>query len=182
MTDFTNMTGQQLVDAYNEMVATWVDLGGDNTFGTVKRFPTVPVGQARCERLHSAIQEKRGTVGQPEAAAPVQPAAEAPEAPAEPAAEAAAVEAPAEPAPEAAGEEDDEMAKRKAKAKAKAGAPKRNGGPTVKGLTDEYNSLVGTAKRAGIKWAKHHTSLFGSLVHGKAQVDRLKKAIAAANK
>lgn len=171
--DFTTMTGPQLVDAYNSMVATWYDLRGDNTFGTIKRFANTTVGRERCEKLHAAIQAKRGdetgTVRAEPAQAPVQPDA----APVPIAADETAGAAETAAAPES----EEDMAKRKTRK-----APRRNGngGPTIREMTEEYNSLVPRASKAGVTWARHHTSLFGSLEAGKAQLNRLKKAISAA--
>jgi hypothetical protein len=135
------------------MYQTWTDLGGDNTFGTVRRFATADVGRARCSRLHQAIVARRGTTGATTS--------------------------------ETLTEETEDMARRKAAGRKPAREATRrrvsgNGHATIKELTEEYNSLVPAAKRAGITWARHHTSLFGSLAAGATQVQRLKKAISSA--
>lgn len=57
--DFSSMTGPQLVDSYGEMLLTWIDLGGDNKFGAVKKFKDRETGSIRCEKIHAAVLEKR---------------------------------------------------------------------------------------------------------------------------
>jgi hypothetical protein len=161
-------SNQQLVELYNEMYQTWTDLGGDNTFGTVRRFATADVGRARCSRLHQAIVARRGTE---EVATVATVANGAPQGD-------AALGTPTT-------EETEDMARRKAAGRKPAREATRrrvsgNGHATIKELTEEYNSLVPAAKRAGITWARHHTSLFGSLAAGATQVQRLKKAISSA--
>lgn len=152
------MTGPQLVEFYNHHVEVWIARGGDNTFGVVRRFATAEVGRARVERIHAAIQER---FPQPD-----------------PKSVAAAKEA----APEAGGatEESDDMAKRKAGRKPvrkATGARRNTEGPTLATYLAEYNDLVPAAKKAGIKWAKVHTSNFESKDKAKAQIARLKEAI-----
>lgn len=56
--DFSNMTGPQLVAAYNEMVLTATDLKLDAK--TVKRFPDATTGRRRCAQLHNLVQHHSG--------------------------------------------------------------------------------------------------------------------------
>lgn len=58
------MSGPQLVELHNEMVATWYDLQGDNSFGTVKRFSAADAGRVRCHKLHAAIEARRAELGE----------------------------------------------------------------------------------------------------------------------
>lgn len=199
--DFTGKTGPQLVEMYNEMLATWMDLGGDNTFGTVKRFSTAEVGRTRCAKLHAAITEKRGSEETRDLRPPFLAAKELPPGDVEAVNEAAREGTPVTPEAAPAGSssgvsdiswsemtgadlksEDDDMAKkRKAgrKPARKASAARRTEGPTLKDYTAEYNALVPAAKKAGVTFAKVHTSLFESKDKAVAQLDRLKKAIKA---
>jgi hypothetical protein len=54
---------------------------------------------------------------------------------------------------------------------------KRNGGPTIHALTEEFNRLAEGAQRLGITWAKHHTSDFGTRAAAEQQLARLKREI-----
>ena len=63
--EFRDLTGPQLVEAYNEMLHTWRDMGGDNRYGTVRRFSTPDNGRRRCLAIHAAIMERRGTTPAP---------------------------------------------------------------------------------------------------------------------
>lgn len=74
--------------------------------------------------------------------------------------------------------EDDDMAKKKATAK-KAGRKPGNGGTTVASLTEQFNALVPRAQKKGIKWAKHHSSAFGSREGAEKQLKRLQKELDA---
>jgi hypothetical protein len=46
-------------------------------------------------------------------------------------------------------------------------------------LTERFNSLVPQARKAGIKWARVHTSAFISKQMGVRQIKRLEKELAA---
>lgn len=181
--DFQAMTGPALVQTYNEMVVTSNDLGIPG-FSTTKRFASTQVGVARAEKLHNEIVAKLA-----ERAATANPApageffdrkTDAAPATAETTTTATAAVEPTEeegdtdgPLP---GESEDDMAKRKAAKKAKGGR-KTAGGDTIKSRTEAYNALVPAAKRAGVKWAKHHTSLFESHASAEKATKRLEKAI-----
>lgn len=54
---------------------------------------------------------------------------------------------------------------------------KSTDGTTIREKTDEYNRLVPQAKKAGITWAKHHTSNFESQVKADVALKKLKDAI-----
>lgn len=192
--DFGTLTGPQLVEAYNEMVLTALDLGVQ-TAQPVKRFSGVDAGRARCARMHAMITDLRADAArdlrstaqraaEPSKTDPVAiPPANDPLH--EEAVNAAArAGAPNQEPTGSAVESEDEMAKkrkagRKPARKGAAGgaARKRAEGPTLSSYREEYNALVPAAKKAGIKWAKHHTSEFESKVKGAAQVARLQKAI-----
>jgi hypothetical protein len=47
-------------------------------------------------------------------------------------------------------------------------------------LTEHFNALVPAAKKAGITWAKVHTSAFITKAGGVAQIRRLEKELASA--
>lgn len=192
--DFSALTGPQLVEAYNEMVLTAVDLGVQ-TAQPVKRFSGVDAGRARCAKMHAMITDLRADAARdlrPAALRDAEPSKTDPVAipPAtdplheEAVNEAARVGTPNQEPAGSAVESEDEMAKkRKAGRKparagaAKGVAKKRAEGPSLASFREEYNSLVPAAKKAGITWAKHHTSEFESKTKGAAQVERLKKAI-----
>src|ERR1700685_560913 len=61
--DFAHLTGPQLVEAYNSMILTAVDLGLSQAAAqTVKRFSGLDAGRTRCEKLHKLITELRADV------------------------------------------------------------------------------------------------------------------------
>jgi hypothetical protein len=200
--DFSQMTGPQLVEAYNEMCATATDLGVQ-TAQPVKRFSGLDAGRTRCEKMHALVQELAAARSAPaDASRPqgVAPAAGEPLAPAaEPDLRPSNLRHSDQPdAPPASGasdvtdiswnemtggdlsDGDDDMAK-KAKAK-KAGKPraKKGDGEGLASYTKRWNDLVPKAVKAGIKGVKHHTSDFESYEKAKARVAWLEKAISKA--
>lgn len=55
--DFDTMTGPQLVEIYNEMILTAIDLSGDAArYRPVTRFADTVAARRRCARLHSTIE------------------------------------------------------------------------------------------------------------------------------
>lgn len=70
----------------------------------------------------------------------------------------------------------------KPKAEAKAGPRRSVAGTTIREKTEEYNRLVPAARKAGIEWAKHHTSNFESQEKADKQIARLKDAMKKAVK
>lgn len=93
--------------------------------------------------------------------------------------------------------EEDYMARKAAAKKARAKKtptktthkPKTGGtraksqdGTTIREMTEAYNEMVPAARKAGVAWAKHHTSNFESKEKAQKQIDRLKDAMKTASK
>ena len=71
------------------------------------------------------------------------------------------------------------MAKRK-KSKgngSKRGRKSKGNGSTIKEKTEAFNALVAQANRAGAKWAKKHTSDFGSHEAADKMLKRIRASI-----
>lgn len=92
------------------------------------------------------------------------------------------------PSAEPTNEGDDDMAKKAKAAKAKTPkaaaarkAPpprtKSTDGSTIREMTEEYNALVPAAKKAGVAWAKHHTSNFESKDKAGVALKKLRDAM-----
>lgn len=202
MTDFSSMTGPQLVAVYNTFVAQAQELG-IMTATLVSRFSGLDAGRSRCEKMEALVTEAAGTAGT--APAEGRPAvAPTAEETAETAANLAEVsqtnegEEPAAAPPANSGadtsdvswsemtgvdlrEDDDEMAKKRKVAKA-AKTPRKpratNGsGETLHSYTDVWNAMVPRAVKAGIKGVKHHTSDFESHEKAKARIAWLEKEL-----
>jgi hypothetical protein len=184
------VTNQSLVQSYNQLVTQAEGLGLSK-FRSVNRFKTLAEGQRRLELLRSAIQAAGATAGDPAtppAGDPATPPVE-PQTPptSEPAAEPVAEPA-QQPASEPAQEESDMAKKAKSKkgaktakkaAKATSTRARSANGTSIRAKTAEYNGMIGEAKRAGVKWAKHHTSDFASHEAADKQLKRLRDAIRA---
>jgi hypothetical protein len=154
-TDFTKLTGPELVSAFNALVRESEALGATSIPKQVKRFATHKAGVDRCVFLHNQVWALKK-------AAEIKPVADA-----------------------VAKAETAQTAKAKTAAKAPAKKPPAareasNGtGHPLKWYTDTYNSLVPEAVKLGVK-AKHHTSLFESRAKAEVQLAKLKAAIEAA--
>jgi hypothetical protein len=152
-------TGTQLVDQYNSLVDTACGLGIEG-FRPVTRFSSTDVGLRRCAALDALIQARAKVDPGPGSGGVPHPT-----------------------------NEETEMARAKSKRKT-AGSRATNGRPrgrpviegedSVRGLTDAFNALVPEAKRKGIKWARLHSSMFGSKEAGRRQLERLRAAISQA--
>lgn len=186
------LTGSLLVAQYNEMVATAIDLGIPGV-REVNRFATNSAGVQRTEKLHATIQNfltAETEVKELEAHKAKVAAADTPETSGETTSQ-------GNPAPEDTdqeaerlpGETEEAYMARKAKKKAagkKAAAPRKSGGAvkakstngtTIREKTEEYNRLVPAARKAGVTWAKHHTSNFESQDKADVALKKLKDAM-----
>lgn len=173
------LSGPGLVELYNEMVATAIDLGLSD-FTTTKRFADRGVARGRLQKLHATIQARvqadtsLGT--DVEADALIQEKTEAAQA-ADTAASAA------QPGPVSGSTEEgaDDMAKKAAAKKGKgAKRPKSTDGTSIREMTEQYNDIVkgmSAAQKKEFPWAKHHSSFFESKEKAKKQLARLKKAV-----
>jgi hypothetical protein len=59
---------------------------------------------------------------------------------------------------------------------------KSTNGTTIREMTEEYNRLVPAARKAGVEWAKHHTSNFESKEKAEKATAKLKDAMKKASK
>lgn len=169
-----SLTGPALVELYNEMVGTAIDLGL-NQHTTTKRFGDRGAGVIRCERLHKDIRQKLDETKQPgddELARANQTTA------AVVATETAATAANQDQASAGSNTEGADDMARKAKGKKGGARAKSTNGTSIREMTEEYNSIVKGLSAAVKKenpWAKHHTSNFESKDKAKKQLARLKK-------
>lgn len=187
-----NLSGPQLATLYNEMLAFWQKMGGDNTFGSVKRFADATAGKRRCVNLHNAIWTKglKGETTETHEPASAQagegtPAvAEETTATSNPAPAETTAQEEQTPAPtsgdgqETATDEESDMAKRKKAAAKGKSRPRSTSGTTIRELTDEYNKLVagmGAKAKEAAPYARHHKSLFESKAKAEKQLKRLRK-------
>jgi hypothetical protein len=196
-----SLTGSLLVVQYNEMVATAIDLG--LTAKEVNRFATNQKGCERTEALHKAIQERAEALRVAnEEAAELEARTGRPANTENTPAPAEETTSQGNTAPEDTQEEtcerlpdesEEDFMARKAKAKKRVtkttNKPKTGGGKKVKStdgstireMTEEYNRLVPAAKKAGITWAKHHTSNFESKDKATIATKKLKDAMKKAS-
>lgn len=187
-TDFTVMSNADLVRTFNDMIHTAIDLGaGVDRYKTVSRFSSSEAGIKRCEALEStilaleqsakAVKAERGVnVGHPveprDAGDPVYamlPGADPAAAPVDNAVNSA----------DAQTGDDDMAAKRKAGRKPARATKARpaSAGPTLASFTEEWNSLVPQAVKAGVKGVKKHTSNFETRAKAEARIKWIKDAI-----
>lgn len=196
------LTGSLLVVQFNEMVATATDLG--LVAKEVNRFATTAKGIERTEALHKAIQARAEVlrIANEEAAeleahtgkpanrenAPASAEAETPEGNS-----AEGDDDQPEEGLERLPDETEEafMARKAAKKKTAKGktrtktAGKKTGGArakstsgtTIREKTEEYNAMLPAAKKAGVTWAKFHSSNFESQAKADVAMKKLKDAI-----
>src|SRR5262245_17268714 len=162
-TNLTELSNAQLVSHWNERVKYAESIGLTGHKPINSKFKDTPTALKRIAALESDIRAREASnraVDKEEKATPVAPSAPVAS---EPAGE--------QPSPQATTTEDDDMAKRKGKADKKTRqkaasqrtrAPRANGDASIADKTEEFNGLVARANKAGITWARHHSSLFGS--------------------
>lgn len=192
------LTGSLLVAQFNEMVMTAIDLGITG-YKEVNRFATSAKGQERTQKLHAAIQAAAHPSADPEvveADTGVHPLDQGDQThraePDETTATGnnAAAETQGDDTERLPDESEEDFMARKAKKrvtktanKAKGGSKKvkSTNGSTIREQTEEYNRLVPAAKKAGIAWAKHHTSNFENLAKAEVAMKKLKDAMKKAS-
>jgi hypothetical protein len=165
MTNFADMTGAQLVSAFNTLAKEAALFGATSVPAQIKRFPDRKAGVKRCEALAANVKALK------EAAEPKQAEADMGYAPGLSVGPGGTLIGTGKP-PQA-----KTAAKAKAMTAAKAPAKKTpaarehaNGsGHPLSWYTEQYNALVPEAVRLGIK-AKHHTSLFESKAKAEKQL------------